>query len=406
MNTITLSTIAYDKFDKKAQDHLSGHAIKTEDNKSTLDELKRADGIKMTMTKGEEPATRSELFQNVGNSIVLLKEAYKHTSIGFNANKLLYPLAKDQANQDEGFTHTRKWLDSAKCTLNNRAKTDVLTVLDGCKKAYDTGKNNLHLQGYAAYAKREDVNGLNRLVETKMSKATLYASPEVNRIQQQVCEAIKNQWSSKEWNRLIDLWIKKQPSEFPVGRLQTALQKGDKKTPANSAAARFDKAGQFDVAQFMSFHRFLSKHLSKDVTEAQKASYHSIKEHRGDVPAVDTPKGYKDAHKIGITLRNVSMESLRDLTDSHTRPVDYKRADSTRPIHNAGLNLGYPLACGLSGTTNVHLFGLYQGYVDAAEHYHNTGDSRGLLTEKALRGFVEMLASTLCLDGGKFFPAQ
>jgi hypothetical protein len=99
-------------------------------------------------------------------------------------------------------------------------------------------------------------------------------------------------------------------------------------------------------------------------------------------------------------LRNVSTESLKDLTDSHTRPVDYKRADNTRPIHHVGMKIGYPLACGLSGTTNVHLFGLYQGHADAMEHYKRTGEDRGVLNEPALRGFMEMLGSTLCYDGG------
>lgn len=399
-NTLTFAARPFDKYDRKAESLAPAHGIKTPENEDTLQRIRDADRITIGASRRGDIATKSELFQNIGNSIILLKEAYKNTPDGFNANKLLYPIAKDQVNQDDGLTHTRRWIDSPKCSLNNQAKKDVLSILNGCKNAYDDGKSTLQAENPREYLKRQDVNGLNRLVETKMSKATLYASPEINKIQQQICNSIRKQWSPKEWDRLIDLWLQKRPSEFPVGRLQTHLQKGDKKTPANSASARFDKAGQFDVAQFISFHRFLSKHLSKDVTEAQKASYHSIKEHRGEVPAVETPSGRKDAHKIGITLRNVSTESLRDLTDVHTRPIDYKRADPTRPIHNVGMDLGYPLACGLSGTTNVHLFGLYQGHADSMNHYERTGEDRGVMTEASLRGFIEMLASTLCLDGG------
>lgn len=406
----------YDASERRVEDIDPTHGIGTPENKRYLNELRdfalcdprlRTNRIVISSDKNLRLSTKSEVFQNLGNEMILLQEAYHRTPFQFNGADIMLYLSKDEANKDDTFFHTNRWINSNRCSIPETPRELITSFLKSVKEEYKDGERLLTAKDRDEITRRRYTSGLARLVETKQAKACLKSNNvRINENCRHLAIKIRDQHSEKFYDSMIIQWMKIQPEEYPVGRLRTTLMKAGGENMAKLSAwgmkNKLDPNNEkFDVSQFMAFHRFLSTKIDSRLKEQRDSVFSgAIMPLRGNQPRFPAASQDVDRHKIGITMRNISTESLPGYTDLHTRPIDYKMPSKDLEQQIRQVDHGHPLACGLSGTTNIHLWGLYASHQDNVIAAKEGGAAYHPLSPSEMLGFLHLLASTLCLDGG------
>jgi hypothetical protein len=310
----------------------------------------------------------------------------------------LTKLSKDFFDGKVDTKNTREWLRSSECDLNDKNKENILRILDGCRKNYKPDPS----------LERHQTNGLGRLVETELAKLNM--SYDTNAHMRAISKSIIEQVEPKKLDEILKKWMQKNPEEYPVARLSELRKKyGDS---GIESIIKQDKEhdNKFDALLFVSFHRFLSQEIDKEFStkdgwrrrasvqkENQRKTLNAI---RGRRPEFETPSALKSRHAIGLGKRRVSIDFDKELTSRHTRPIDYKTAKLNQ-VHKNVIQNDKVLASGLSSTTNIHISGIYQMGLQALKNDPKL-DSKSMMqgNEAMMRSYCEMIANTLCLDGG------
>jgi hypothetical protein len=357
----------------------------------------------ISVETGRPIGTKSDYFQNIANFILVLSEGQKGSASTpgkneFNPRVVLAKLSKDFFDGRVETKHTRAWLQSSDCDLNKKNKENIMRILDGCRKSYKPDPS----------LDRHQINGLGRLVETELAKLNM--SYDTNAHMLAISKSILDQIEPKKIDSVLKKWIDNPPKEYPVARLSELKKKYGDKGVAGIIKQDKDHEGKFDALLFVSFHRFLSQEIDKDFStkngwkrrssvqkENQKKALNSI---RGVRPEFETPNDLKGKHAVGLGRRSVSIDFDKNLTSKHTRPIDYKSAKLNQ-IHKNVIQNDKVLGSGISSTTNIHISGVYQTGLQALKNNPSL-DAKSMMqnNEVTMRGYCEMIANTLCLDGG------
>lgn len=377
-DSIILPVINYDSRDQRASEWSQSHS--TTQTREKNDASKKIGKIPVKM-QDHDITNYSDLIQNAVNSILLLSEVRDSSKKRFNPIHVLDKVLDDYLNSAWKFPETQEWLNSSSCKHEKEIKKELIQVLKDLSNNY---KPNL------GSFESKHINGFGRLFETKLSKNILEHNNHENFV---TCNLVKDLYRDDFWNKHIDKWHHEKPKEYPVGRLSRMKKEGTLRDSFKILNGEMIR-NKFDTTHFMAFMRNISQYLERDVKRRQELTWDKIHDMKGNSPAQKTPKELENRHFVGITRRNVSMDSLPDLTASHTRPVDYKGPDFNQVGHHVAVRMGKPLGSGISGTTNIHTIGLLQAEKDAI------AQDKPILNKKRMRHYFELLASTLCLDGG------
>jgi hypothetical protein len=393
-----LPTCNYDRGDRTAAEKDSCHSLNTEKNGDLRKEFNAHDIKSVGMKKADGGiGTRSELFQNIGNSILILQEAHKKRNgeYSFSAKETLSKLSRDFLNGDINTKECRKWLDYEKCDLPADVRRMVKNILDDCRTQFNPSDD----------VERHMVNGLGRLMQTEMSK--LHLKKDTNGEMENISKKMMAMLPPSHNQLLVNKWLNNPPEEYPIGRTQSFFQQMGRE---NTKKMIMGEKKEFDAPLFMAFQRAQLIMLDNDFKNSpyswqQRA--HAIKDgareingdQRGKFQKLDDVRNQsartEQNYGVGITRRKVSQDENDFYTDSHIKPTDWKRPDVTRKVHADALLNGRALATGVSNTANIHISGMYQLGVSSVMLRYGEP-----LNKKEMRRYTEMVINTMCLDGG------